>query len=101
VLVDHARARVALKRGGDRLRVTLDDGLVAEEKNVVDMIAIDRALTKLEQLDARIGAATHLTYFAGLRGVEVADLLKVSVATVERDLRFARGWLRVELRNAT
>jgi RNA polymerase sigma factor (TIGR02999 family) len=100
VLVDHVRAKSAEKRGGSRVRVTLDDATAIEEENVVDMLALDQALSKLETLDPRGAAVVHLTYFTGLDRAEIADVLQTSVTSVDRDLRFARGWLRVELRDA-
>ena len=97
VLVDHARARGALKRGGDRLRITLNDATVVEDERVMDMLALDEALVKLEGLDARGAAVLHLTYFAGLDRQEIADVMETSVATIDRSLRFSRAWLKMAL----
>ena len=93
ILVDHARARAADKRGGALLRVTLTDLEVGEESPVVDLIAIEEALTQLEKLDARCGQVLHLTYFGGLKRDEVAAVLNTSIPTVDRELKFARAWL--------
>lgn len=101
VLVDHARARGAQKRGGDRLRVTLDRANAVQEERVIDVLALDEALTKLEQLDARGAAVLHLTYFAGFERQQIAELLETSVSTVDRSLRFSRAWLSVALRNGS
>jgi len=97
VLVDHARSRSASKRGGGRVRVTLGDATLAVPETAIDVLAIDEALVKLEQLDARGAAILHLTYFAGFERQEIADLLQTSVATVDRSLRFSRAWLRMTL----
>ena len=97
VLVDHARARGALKRGGDRLRITLNDDTVVEDERVMDMLALDEALVKLEGLDSRAAAILHLTYFAGLDRQEIADLLETSLSTIDRSLRFSRAWLKMTL----
>jgi len=93
VLVDHARARMAEKRGGDRVRVTFTDGSMGEESLVADLLTLEQALVQLEELDPRCGQVMHLTYFGGFSQEEVASLLSVSVPTVARDLRFARAWL--------
>jgi RNA polymerase sigma factor (TIGR02999 family) len=97
VLVDHVRAKGALKRGGDRLRVTLNDATAIEDERVLDIIALDEALNRLESLDARGAAVLHLTYFAGLERKEIAEVMGVSVATIDRSLRFSRAWLKVAL----
>jgi RNA polymerase sigma factor (TIGR02999 family) len=93
VLVDHARARAANKRGGDFVRVTLTNADVGEESMAIDLLAMEQALTQLEVLDARCGQVMHLTYFGGLAQDEIAELLTISVPTVKRDLRFARAWM--------
>jgi RNA polymerase sigma factor (TIGR02999 family) len=93
ILVDHARARSANKRGGDLLRVTLTGAYSGEESQAIDLLAIEQALTKLEALDPRCGQIMHLTYFAGLEQDEIAAILNTSVSTVTRDLKFARGWI--------
>ncbi len=98
ILIDHARARVAQKRGGQILWVTLNDNQVGEDSMVGDLLAIEQALTQLEQLDPRCGKVMHLTYFAGLSRLEISEMLNVSLPTVDRDLRFARAWLNRALR---
>jgi RNA polymerase sigma factor (TIGR02999 family) len=94
ILVDRARARAADKRGGDRVRVTLTNIEAVNTTSVIDLIAIDEALAKLEALDARCGQIMHLSYFGGMSGEEIAQLLNVSASTVKRDLRFAHGWFQ-------
>jgi RNA polymerase sigma factor (TIGR02999 family) len=93
ILVDHARARAAQKRGGDVVRVTMSDLDIGEESMAIDLLSMDQALTKLEALDPRVGQVMHLTYFGGLEQADIAALLSISVQTVKRDLRFARAWL--------
>jgi RNA polymerase sigma factor (TIGR02999 family) len=95
LLVDHARARAAGKRGGGMIRVTLSAelGEPGEDRGIVGLLAIDEALVQLERLDARCGRILHLTCFAGLDREEIAGLLGISVPTVDRDLRFGRAWL--------
>jgi RNA polymerase sigma factor (TIGR02999 family) len=95
VLVDHARARMADKRGGERIRVTLTDSGagVGEESMAADLLALEQSLVQLEKLDERCGQVLHLTYFGGLAREEVAAILNISIPTVTRDLRFARAWI--------
>ncbi|HKY32478.1 MAG TPA: sigma-70 family RNA polymerase sigma factor [Candidatus Polarisedimenticolia bacterium] len=99
ILVDHARARDSAKRGGDLIRITLDDSMpVRMTRGRIDFLALDRALEALEAQDDRKGRAVELHYFAGLTVEEIADLLDVSPSTVKNDLRFARAFLRTEMR---
>ena len=96
-LVDHARARHASKRGGEALRVTLSGNDVGEDSAMVDLLMLDQSLKALEALDPRGGEVLHLTYFAGLDRVQIADVLGISLSTVDRELRFARAWLSKSL----
>lgn len=97
VLVDHARAHKAEKRGGDAVRVTLTDLHGQPVQPSSDILDLTRALDRLEERDARLSEALELFYFAGLSYREIAHALGVSTATVDRDLRFARTWLFREL----
>ena len=99
-LVDHARARLADKRGGGALRVTLSQAEVGEESVVTDLLALDQSLKALEALDPRGSEILHLTYFAGLDRLQIVDILGVSLSTVDRELRFARAWLSRALSGA-
>ena len=90
-LVDHARARSAAKRGG--LRVELTEELVSIGPSDVDVLALDEALTELSKDDPRQAQLVELRFFAGLSLAEAAQTLDVSVATANRDWRFARAWL--------
>lgn len=98
VLVDHARARAALKRGGDRRRIALEDP--SDTRQPVDLIALDDALARLEQIDPRQRAVVELRFFGGLDVEETARALGVSPRTVEEDWRLARAWLRRSLAQA-
>ncbi len=96
VLVDHARAHRAAKRGGRDVRVSLHDEHAAAAPDV-DLLELDQALDRLRAQQERLGQAVELHYFGGLSYREVAAALSVSEATVDRDLRFARAWLLHEL----
>jgi RNA polymerase sigma factor (TIGR02999 family) len=98
VLVDNARARRAHKRGGGALRVTLDSAIALEGAPDQNVIALDDALTALEQVDARKCQVVELRFFGGLSVDETAAVLNVSAATVARDWTFARTWLKRALR---
>ncbi len=101
ILINHARARAADKRGGGIVRVTLTGHDVGEESMAADLLAMEEALAQLEALDPRCGQVMHLTYFGGLSQEDIAALLDISIATVRRDLRFARAWLLKALAGET
>ena len=97
VLIDHARARQSERRGGALLHVTLKHADVGADSAIADLLALDSALNRLEAQDARCSSVLHLTYFAGLDRHEIAEVLKVSVQVVDRELRFAKTWLNAHL----
>ncbi len=98
VLVDHARKRNAQKRGAEMQRVPLDDTLqFVEQASGFDVCALDEVLSRLESLDPRASQVVLLRCFAGLEMKEIAAQLEVSVATIDREWRFARAWLRKEM----
>lgn len=97
LLVEHARARGAEKRGGDGVRVTLSDAVAATASDPVDVLALDQAMQRLQRFDDRSARVVELAYFGGLTYPEIGQLLNVSEATVDRDLRHARAWLKREL----
>ena len=101
VLVDHARARDAAKRGGGLVRVTLSEELDSKDPGTLDVVALDRALAALESKDERKGRAIELHYFSGLTVDEIAKLLEVSAPTIKKDLRFGRAFLRDALGGQT
>ena len=94
ILVDHARAHHAGKRGGYDTRIPLDAGIAAAADAGVDLVDLDGALTKLAALDPRQARIVDLRYFGGLSIEETADALALSPATVKRDWQMARAWLR-------
>ena len=96
ILVDHARARAALKRGGGALQVTLSavQGEVAAQGGAeIELLALDQALSQLEAHDPRMARVVAMTYFGGMQRDEIALVEGISVPTVDRDLRFARAFL--------
>ncbi len=98
VLVDHARARTAVKRGGDAELAELDDETWVNGVDLDKVTELDEALSRLEQLDERQARMIEQRYFGGLSLEEIAQAMHVSLATVKRDLRYARAWLATELR---
>lgn len=98
ILVDHANAKNAAKRGGDALRVTLQDGEgTTDAGGDADILALDRALTELETFDARKAKIVELHYFGGLTYAELASIAEIAESTVHQDLRTAKAWLRQKL----
>jgi RNA polymerase sigma factor (TIGR02999 family) len=93
ILVDHARRRHALKRGGDVTALGLDGVDAGVENKVVEVLALDEALTELASFDERLGRVVELRFLAGLSIAETADALDISSATVERDWMVAKAWL--------
>ena len=97
LVVDHARKRVANKRGGQLRMVTLDDVDVAAPTRAPDIVALDRALDRLARLDESLSRLVELRFFAGLSVEETADVLGCSSRTVKRDWRKARALIYAEL----
>jgi RNA polymerase sigma-70 factor (ECF subfamily) len=97
LLMDHARALHAERRGGNQIKLSLDDveGWVGNREE--HLIELDRALDKLERLEPRCARVIELRFFAGLTETEAAEVLGISVATLKRDWTFARAWLIREL----
>ena len=113
ILIQRARARRALKRGGAPARVTLDDARVSPDKiqpgfappdqnrqNDIDVLALDEALRKLAELDDALARIVELRYFGGLTVEETAEVVGVSPATVKRQWTLARVWLKRALEGA-
>jgi RNA polymerase sigma factor (TIGR02999 family) len=96
ILVEFARQRHRQKRGGDAVRVTIDDVDVAQEQSA-DLVALNDALSTLASFDPRMGQVVELRFFGGLTVQETADVLKVSPETVMRDWKTAKVWLLREL----
>ena len=99
ILVDHARRRRSEKRGGDQPTICLSDDLDVEqaEAPIIDIIALDEALNRLERLEPRQSRVVELRYFAGLTIEETAALLGVSLSSVKQDWRMAKIWLYRDL----
>lgn len=93
VLVDHARARSAGKRGGIQNQVTFDENVLPAPSQSVDILALHEALERLSKLDARQGRIVELHFFGGLSFEEIASVLQLSERTVKRDWALARIWL--------
>jgi RNA polymerase sigma factor (TIGR02999 family) len=98
ILVDHARKRIAAKRGAGAPVLVLDPGLAPAQKPGIDLVALDDALSKLTALDSQQGRLIELRFFGGLSIEETAVVLGVSPATVKREWVTARAWLRRELK---
>ena len=97
ILVDHARSRQYLKRGGGAQRVSLDKALTVCAGRDENLVALDEALVRLAAVDLRKSKVVELRFFGGLSIDEAAEVLRVSNATVRRDWRLARAWLCREL----
>jgi RNA polymerase sigma-70 factor (ECF subfamily) len=93
IMVDHARERHSLKRGGDALKVTLDEAASVTETRSKELLALDEALARLAVQDPRKGQIVELRYFGGLTVDETAEFLKMSKRTVEREWNMAKAWL--------
>jgi len=99
ILVDHARARKSVKRGGDAPRVPLETALQHPAAPETGLVEIDEALKRLEQENERKGRVVELHFFGGLEYEEIAELLGISPSTVRWDMRIAKAWLRRELKS--
>ena len=97
LLIDHARARRAARRGGGAGTVDLTDALGISDPQADAITELDEALRRLEQVDPRQSEILEQRFFGGLSLDETAEAVGVSLATVKRELRFARAWLAAEL----
>lgn len=93
VLIDHARSRHYLKRGGEAQHVPLDEARPMSSERASELVALDEALSSLAQLDQRKARVVELRYFGGFSLEETAEVLDVSVMTVRRDWNTAKAWL--------
>ena len=99
ILIERARTRGAAKRGGSRIRVTFEPGLIAAaQAPELDLEALDEALTRLAAIDAELARVVEVRFFGGLSIEETAEALGVSPATVKRRWTLAKAWLARELR---
>ena len=97
ILVDHARSRGRVKRGGGLNKLPLEDVGVGPEHDAIDWTDLDAAMAKLASTDPRKALVVELRFFGGLTVVDIAEALALTPRTVERDWRFARAWLNREL----
>jgi RNA polymerase sigma factor (TIGR02999 family) len=100
ILVDHARHGRYAKRGGDAVRVPLDEALLGTRARGIEVLALDEALQALSRIDGRKGRVVELRYFGGLSVEETAEVLQISAETVQRDWKMAKIWLFRELTRA-
>ncbi len=102
ILVEHARHRNRLKRGGGAVRLSLDEGAMlptaSADGDIGDVVRVDEAVRRLESRDPRKGQIVNLRYFAGLTAQQTADALDLSLTTVEREWRYIKAWLLEALR---
>ncbi len=97
ILMDHARTKLAKKRGGSQQKISLDDAVAFSPAQSEQFLAVDEALDRLSQLNPRQGRIVELRFFGGLTDEEVAEVLAISTRTVKRDWSVARAWLFREL----
>ena len=100
VLVDHARQRLADKRGGDARKVELEDDIALTLEQSAEVLGLDEALGRLERLDARQAQIVEMHYFAGNPVAEIAEVCQISERTVKRELQSARLFLKQQLQSA-
>ena len=93
ILVASARQKAALKRGGDRTRVPLDEARLRDSRRHPDLIALDDALSQLEEQQPQIAQLVNLRYFAGLTMPQAAEALDIPLRTAERNWTYAKTWL--------
>lgn len=97
ILVSHARARSALKRGGGETHIILEEGLTPAPQREINLLALDEALSKLEQIDPEKSRMVELRFFSGLSVEETAQVMGVSPRTIDRQWQTARAWLHREI----
>ncbi len=95
--MQYARERLAQKRGGEGVQVSLSEAAAVGARFNPDLVALDEALTAMEKLDPRLARTVEMRYFGGLSLEETAEVLRVSVSTVRRDWGTAKAWLHREL----
>jgi RNA polymerase sigma factor (TIGR02999 family) len=100
ILIDHARRKVSLKRGGDQVRVELPDVAGQGDTDLEDLLSLDRALDRLEERDPAMAKVVKLRYFAGLSVEQTAEALDMAPRSVNRAWTGARAWLRREMEPA-
>jgi len=101
ILVDHARRHRAAKRGDGETLISIDDAPAATDPRSIDLLALDETLERLAAADARKARALELKYFGGLEMAEIANVLGISIKTVEKDVRLGIIWLRSALSDSS
>ncbi len=97
ILVENARRKQRLKRGGKHDRLTLDEASLTTDKQDIDLLALDEALAKLEEEDPEKASIVKLRYFVGLTTSQTAEILKISLPTANRHWSYAKSWLFREI----
>jgi RNA polymerase sigma-70 factor (ECF subfamily) len=98
ILVDYARSRKAVRRGGDYCRLSLDEALISAEENDPDLLALDEALNELTAIDPQQSRVVELRVFGGLTVDDTAEALGISPRTVKREWSMAKAWLHRQIR---
>jgi RNA polymerase sigma-70 factor, ECF subfamily len=101
ILVDHARSRKRLKRGGDMVRVTFDEDLKLSTSRDDDILALEEQLQHLSQLDERQAKIVEMRFFGGMTVPEVATVMDLSTRTIENEWKMCRAWLRKQLESSS
>ncbi len=97
ILIDHARARAGIKRGGGRKRVPLSGLDLSSDEQIPEILALDETISRLEKMSPDVAAVVRLRFYAGLSVEETATALGISPRTVKREWTYARAWLFREL----
>ena len=97
ILVDHARTKKRVKRGGSDVKISLADATIPVKEQDLDIVALDEALTRLAEIDEQQSRVVELRFFSGLTVEETAEVMGISPATVKRDWSMAKAWLHREL----
>jgi RNA polymerase sigma factor (TIGR02999 family) len=100
ILVDHARQKLTDKRDSPAIQITLAN-VAGGNDHVIELIHVDKLLKELSSFDARAAQVYELKIFSALTNAEIASILGISLATVERDAKVAKAWLKVELQNTS
>jgi len=101
ILVDHARAKVAAKRGGPHIRIELKDDVAIDVQRPENLLSLNSALERMAEWDERQSRIVEMRFFGGLSEAEIADTLGVSIRTVKREWAMAKAWLHAELTQPT
>jgi RNA polymerase sigma factor (TIGR02999 family) len=98
ILVDHARSRARVKRGAGAQKLSLNEATIVTNESAEEFLSLDEALSRLAQMDAQKSRIVEMKIFCGLNTKEIAEVVKVSPSTIEREWRKAKAWLHREIR---